>query len=310
MTIPIEEKKSFRWVEGVRDCMGLAKDLPGTRLVCVMDREADIFELFHEHRENPCVELLVRAKYNRCIRGKEKLFDAVKKTKARKRVLLHVSRQSARVKKSKQQARPKRSERTAEMSLRYKRIELEPARYHKDKGPIPVWIIHLAEDKAPRGVKPIEWFLLTTEEISCAEEAERRLGWYCTRWRIEDWHRVLKSGCRVEDLSHETATRLKRAIAIYMVVAWRIMLMTLMGRETPELPAEVLFSDIEIEVLTAFARSRKLKPPKDLGTAVLLVGRLGGHLGRTRDPPPGHQLMWYGYADLQLMCAGYQLGRG
>ena len=73
------------------------------------------------------------------------------------------------------------------------------------------------------------------------------------RWRIEDWHRVLKSGCRIEELAHQTAERLKRAIAINLVIAWRIMLMTLLGRECPELPAEVLFSDLELTVLRAYA---------------------------------------------------------
>ena len=76
----------------------------------------------------------------------------------------------------------------------------------------------------------------------------------CLRWRIEDWHRVLKSGCRIEDMAHETAERLRRAIAINLVIAWRIMLMTLLGRETPELPAEILFSDIELRTLQAYAK--------------------------------------------------------
>jgi hypothetical protein len=84
--------------------------------------------------------------------------------------------------------------------------------------------------------------------------------WYCLRWRIEDWHRVLKSGCKVEELANKTAERLKRAVAINQVIAWRIMLMTLLGRETPELPAEVLFSDLEIEVLTAHAKKKSLVP--------------------------------------------------
>jgi hypothetical protein len=80
------------------------------------------------------------------------------------------------------------------------------------------------------------------------------LRWYCLRWRIEDWHRVLKSGCRVEKAAHATAERLKRAIAIDLVVAWRIMLMTLLGRQTPQLPAEILFSDLEIEVLQQYVK--------------------------------------------------------
>ncbi len=72
--------------------------------------------------------------------------------------------------------------------------------------------------------------------------------------RIEDWHRVLKTGCRIEKLAHDTAARLRRAIAINLVIAWRIMLMTLLGRETPDLPAEVLFSDIELRTLRAFSK--------------------------------------------------------
>ena len=87
-------------------------------------------------------------------------------------------------------------------------------------------------------MEAIEWFLLTTMKIESVEDAERCLRWYCLRWRIEDWHRVFKSGCRIEDAAHKTAERLKRAIAINLVIAWRIMLMTLLGRETPELPAE------------------------------------------------------------------------
>ena len=98
--------------------------------------------------------------------------------------------------------------------------------------------------------------MLPTIHITSAEDAEQCLSWYCLRWRIEDWHRVLKSGCRIEDLAHETAERLRRSIAINLVIAWRILLMTLLGRETPELPAEVLFSDIELKILRAYAKKK------------------------------------------------------
>ena len=134
-----------------------------------------------------------------------------------------------------------------------------------------------------------------------------RLRWYALRWRIEDWHRVLKTGCRIERLAFETAERLKRAVAINLVIAWRIMLMTLLGRESPELPAEVLFSDMEIRVLHAFARQRKLEGPSALGIAVRLVARLGGYLARANDPPPGHEVMWRGFTMLQGMSLGFAL---
>ncbi len=111
----------------------------------------------------------------------------------------------------------------------------------------------------PADAQAIEWFLLTTIDLQSTDDALDCIKWYCLRWRIEDWHRVLKSGCGVEALAHKTAERLKRAIAINLVIAWRIMLMTLMGREMPELPPEVLFSDVEIEVLRAYAK-KKHKP--------------------------------------------------
>jgi hypothetical protein len=174
------------------------------------------------------------------------------------------------------------------MALRYQSVELRPPAYLGDKEAFLLSIVHIVEEQPAAGVTPVEWFLLTTQTIASPEQAERLVQRYCLRWRIEDWHRVLKTGCGVEELRNETAERLQRAIAIYMVIAWRIMLMTLLGREVPDLPPEVLFTDIEIEVLAAYAGSRRdLKPPERLGEAVLIVARLGGHLGRKRDPPPG-----------------------
>ncbi len=253
--IPIEEKKTFVWIEHHRELVELAAEMPHTRLIDVCDREADFFEMFDEQRQNPRVDLLVRAKHNRNIAEEPfKLFAAARQAPVQSRVRVHIPRQSARPKRSKQKARPKRLGRTADMAVRYKRIQLPPAHYHAEKEPIDVWVIHAREVNPPPNAKAVEWFLQTTINITSAEDAERCLRWYCLRWRIEDWHRVLKSGCRIEDIAHKTAERLRRAIAINLVIAWRIMLMTLLGRETPELPAEVLFSDIELRTLRAYAK--------------------------------------------------------
>lgn len=305
-TIPIEEKKTFRWIAGFRDCVALADKVPDTQLVGVMDREADFFELFDEQRRNPSVDLLVRAKHDRGTMSGTNLFDAVGETPVRSHLRIHVPRQSARPKKSKQKARPGHPKRTADVSLRYGSVELRPPSYLADRDPVTLWVIHVLEEHPPQGVEPLEWFLLTTLEVEFVGQAEECLRWYCLRWRIEDWHRVLKSGCRVEALAHESADRLRRAIGIKLVIAWRIMLMTLLGREQPELPPDVLFSDVEIEVLDAYGKKNG-KPLTNLGSAVRLVAQIGGYLGRKNAPPPGHQLMWHGYSQLQLMCEGYSL---
>lgn len=309
--IPIEEKETYTWIRGMRDCESVAVEMPHTNIVQVMDREGDFLELFHQWRQGPRrTHLLVRANHNRRTTGDLNLFDGVRAMEPGLRVQIQIGRQSARPKKSKQKARPRRPARDVNMTLRYQQVTVLPPRYHKDMEPVTLWVVHLAEEDPAPGKKPIEWFLLTTMEISSPEQAERLVDWYCLRWRIEDWHRVLKTGCGIEELRNETAERLKKLSAIYLVIAWRVMLMTLLAREAPDLPAEVIFTDLELEVLTAFANSRRdLKSPTNLKEAVNLVGRMGGHLGRTKDPPPGHQAIWIGYSQLVLMCAGYLLGQ-
>jgi hypothetical protein len=309
--VPIEEKKIYDWILALRDVEAVAAQMPHTKIVQVMDREADFFELFDVWRQGPRrTVLLIRARHNRRTTEGSKLFDAVRTTPAQLRFQLHVGRQSARPKKSKQKARPKRAERLAEMTLRYHPVKLPAPRHMDGCEPIPLWLVHAVEEQPPPGVKPLEWFVLTTMAITSPQQAEHLLAYYCLRWRIEDWHRVLKTGCRIEMLRNESAHRLKRALAIYLVIAWRVMLMTLLGREESGLPPGVLFSDLEIEVLTAFANNRRdLKPPEGLGDAVRLVARLGGYLDRKSDPPPGHQVLWAGYTKLRGMCEGFLLGR-
>lgn len=255
--IPIEEKKTFVWMEHHRDMVAVAADMPHTRLIDIGDREADFFEMFDEQRRHGSVELLVRAKHNRNIAEEPfKLWEAVRQTPEQSRVRVQIPRQSARPKKSKQHARPYRPGRDADLAVRFMRVQLRPAHYHADKAPLDIWVIHAREENPPPNTDAIEWFLLTTIELGSPEDAEQCLRWYCLRWRIEDWHRVLKSGCRIEDIAHETADRVRRAIAINLVIAWRIMLMTLLGRETPGLPAEVLFSDVELQTLRAYAKKK------------------------------------------------------
>ena len=114
--------------------------------------------------------------------------------------------------------------------------------------------MHVREEAQPEGAERLEWFLLTTLAVQSRQDAERVLEWYRLRGRIEDWHRVLKTGCKVEYMAHRTEEWIERAVTIKAVIAWRLMAMTLLGRGAPELPAETLFSDIEIAVLEDFAK--------------------------------------------------------
>ncbi len=137
-------------------------------------------------------------------------------------------------------------------------------------------------------------------------DAERILVWYRLRWRIEDWHRVLKSGCRAEHLGHRRGERIERAVTIKAAIAWRLTVMTLPGRDTPELPPRDQFSDAELRAPGDFAKARQLPAPDNLGRAALTTAMLGGYLNRKHDPPPGREVLWEGYTRLATATQTYE----
>lgn len=310
---PIEEKKSFKWIEGYRDCVEIAKRLPDTRIVSVMDREADFFELFAEadptrHR----VGLLVRAKGNRRLEDCErKLFEELRASEDKAQIELTIPRQRSKKAKSGKPERKGKPAREATLALAFKEVSIPPTRSGlKSKDAVKLWAVHAREEEKPEGATAIEWMLLTTERIETVDDAAHMLKLYSLRWRIEEWHRVLKSGCRVQEHQHETAERLKRVIMMDAVLAWRIQLMTLLGREVPDLPCEVFFDEWEVKVLTAVAEEQKKRPlerPLTLADAMTTVARMGGYLARPSDPPPGSKVLWRGFIYLGGMIAGFIL---
>ena len=315
---PIEEKKSFKWIEGYRDCVEIAKRIPDTRILTVMDREADFFELFSEAAPTSNrVGLLVRAKWNRPLDDCErKLFEELREDKNSSQVEVEIPRQRWKKAKSGKPEREGRPERAATLTLAFKKVSISPSRPRKDlrsKASVTLWAVYAREEDPPEGAKAIEWMLLTTEEVETIDDAVRMLKLYGLRWRIEEWHRVLKSGCKVQEHQHETAERLKRVIAIDAVLAWRIQMMTLLGRQVPDLPCEVFFDEWEIKVLTMRAEQQQKGPlerPLSLANAMTAVARMGGYMARPSDPPPGSKVLWRDFIRLDGMVDGYRLGIG
>jgi hypothetical protein len=160
---------------------------------------------------------------------------------------------------------------------------------------VPVNAVLVSEVNTPEGEEPVEWLLLTSLPVATFDEAYLVVRYYCCRWSIEIFFRVLKSGCKVEKSQLETADRLIPCVMIYMIVAWRTMMVTMLGRECPEMPCDVLFEEDEWRsVYTIVTKEPAPLQPPPLGEFVPMLASLGGYLGRKGDGPPGPQTVWIG----------------
>ncbi|WP_296643401.1 IS4 family transposase, partial [Thiobacillus sp. 65-1402] len=165
------------------------------------------------------------------------------------------------------------------------------------------------EEGAPHGVKPVEWRLLTNRPIDSFEAATELIDWYRARWEIELFFHVLKNGCRVEALQLSTVERLERALALFMVVAWRIARLMRLGRTCPDLDAALLFEQDEWQAAYILNRKKVPKTPPKLNELVRLVAMLGGFLARKGDGEPGVKTIWLGLQRVMDFAAGIRFAR-
>jgi hypothetical protein len=205
--------------------------------------------------------------------------------------------------------RGSRKARDAWVKVRFAEVALTPPKHCGSVPDITVWAVYVTERANKTFDEPIEWMLLTTVEVKSFEGAQKRVEWYSGRWGIEVYHRTLKSGCRIEDRQLETADRLETCLGVDMVVAWRIYYLTMLGRETPEMPCTVFFKEIEWKALCCYVNKTPIPPkkPPSIGKAVFMVGGIGGHLGRKGDGFPGTQTLWRGLVKLYAATEMYAI---
>ncbi len=303
-------RKTRRWLDGFTDIVRAVREVGGkTRVISVRDREADCFELFDAERRSPRVDLLVRARHDRVLGERHpKLFATMSGGVPDGRIDVEIDGLTARPKSSRKKERPSRRKRLASCELRFRRVTLRPTESMQGAEPVTLSAVHIVETTPPEDEDPVQWFLLTTLKVRTAKEAAEIVGFYLQRWRIEDFFRVLKSGCRIEFLLFRTAERLQRAIAINAVIAWRIMVMTLLGRQVPDCEPQLMFADHELEFLHDYALENDMATPDRLGNAVRLVAHLGGYRDRKHDPDPGNQIMWHGQTRLSSAALGHRIG--
>jgi hypothetical protein len=262
---PIEEKDTYRWLVAYKDACAIAQLLPDTRIVSMGDREADIFELFDLRRQHSGkkADVLVRAKSDRCLEDTSRhLFAEMAAAPLAQRMKLAVPRQREHLAKPSEPGRPGLEAREAHVELRFQEVTLSaPQTPHlRHRPPLKLWALYVVEKNPPQGAAAIEWLLLTSVPVTSAKQARKCLRWYCRRWRIEEWHRVLKSGCQILKHQNHSAQALMRVIAMDAVIAWRIMLLSLLGRELPELPAYLVFNSWECQMLELLAVKNRQAP--------------------------------------------------
>ncbi len=183
------------------------------------------------------------------------------------------------------------------MTLRRERITLPATQQYPA---LTVTALLAREEHPPENETAIEWRLLTDETLTTLADAVLRIEWYRRRWMIEMFFRTLKTGCKVEELQLNTKERLEKAIVIYMIIAWRVLMLMTLGRDVPELPCDVVFAQEEWQAAWIVSQKKPLPPnPPTLGEMILIVARFGGFLARKNDGNPGAEALWRGLQRLR-----------
>lgn len=291
--VPIEKKESIRWLENMRQATALL----GTpdRLVHIGDRESDIYELFCEAQKLG-THFLVRTCVDRLAGdGRHTIAAEMAELPPQGEHRITIADADGETA-------------TATVELCWKRIHVLPPIGKQKRYPaLDLTVIHARETTEPQGRPRIDWKLITDLPVRSADEAIEKLDWYARRWKIELYHKILKSGCRAETVRLRTAERLVNLIAVFCILAWRIFWLTMINRASADAPPRLALTAAEIDVLDLVVRDRHDAPAKTLAHYILKVARLGGYLARTRDPPPGNTVIWRGWSRLMDIMLGASL---
>lgn len=311
--LPLERKESFRWLAGYRSACDLAARAPGVQVISCADRESDLYDCFVEWQQRRQEARVAADWVIRCSKDRRVLEEGPQETPgdgAQAHLIAQVARHpvlggvrfrlasKVQSKKGRGGSRKKvhRQGRTVRQEIRAGEIRLRPPYRPGTTLPeVTLRVVMATEIDPPPGQDPVNWVLLTSLPVGDLSQALEVLQIYLTRWEIEEFHRVLKTGCRVERLQLQDAQRLRPALALYLIVAWRILYLTKLGRACPSLPCDALFEPSEWQSLWVVVRRQPLPPQvPSLQEVILMIAQLGGYAGRKGDGPPGAQAMWEG----------------
>lgn len=290
-----KDKESQRWLDGYESACELQAHYPDKCVVSVADREGDIrewYELAQQTDASAAAAYIVRAKQERRIQIQEDEHGYLWEWMAAQPVLERYEIAVA--------AKGGQAARTAMLHIRAGEVTL-CGRIGQGHTPLSVHAVFACEPNPPAGVAAIRWMLLTNLALDTAEQARTIIEWYRCRWEIEIFFRVIKNACQVESLRLQNAARLQNAIAVYLIIAWRLHMLTMLSRAHPDAPCDQVFSQQEWQTIYLMHKGEAApKRPPTLREATRMLAGLGGFLGRKSDGEPGVKTLWIGYANLLL----------
>ena len=294
--VPIEKKESIRWLENMKQATELVAE--PVRCVHIGDRESDIFELFCMAHELG-THFLVRTCVDRLAgEGDHTIADEMDEIEANGLHCIEVRDNNG-------------DPADAVLEIKYRRVRvLPPIGKQKHYPALTLTVIHAEERSTPKNRKKIEWKLITDLPVRSRRDAIEKLEWYAMRWKIEVFHKILKSGCRAEESKLRTAERLVNLISVFCILSWRVFWMTMINRSAPEAPPSIALTRTEIELLDRLVndRGKTSAHRKTFGAYLTKIARLGGYLARATDPPPGNMVMWRGLSRLTDIGLGAVIG--
>ena len=296
---PIEDKESIRWIEGHREALKIAEESADTCCILMGDSESDIYELFSEPRETSHgqpLEILVRGCQERATtQVGQSILEQARATPCLYTATINVSSRKAKTKVETRKRVSDRPDRSATVEVRACSMKLRaPWRPDRKLPPVAINIVLVEEVNTPEGQVPLQWILLTTLPIETDEQVRTIVEYYCQRWGIEVYFKTLKSGCRIEKRQFETLESEMNCIAVYMMIAWRIMFLSRLGRECPDLSCEVAFEPSEWKAVYIVVQKKDPpKTPPKLNEMIRMIASLGGYVNRKKTEP-GTQTLWFG----------------
>ncbi len=297
---PLEQKESYRWLHSFRVTQQVAEKFPERKFFNIADREGDIYDLLLEASKPETKNLyyIVRSSQNRCTTTQDvKLREAIKDGKNVGNIVFQCNKRGCK-------------KRRVEQTVKIKRVELDSPKKRPELDSIKIFAVQAEEINPPKGETPIKWLILTNYPVETLDDAKKILHYYTLRWSIETFFKILKTGCKVEEIRLETLERLKKCLAVYMAVACRIMFLLKVGKVAPNLSCDILFSTSEWQVVYMDIHRKKppSKPPT-LQEMIIYIAKLGGYLNRKGDPPPGPKAMWIGIQKMHAMTVGFELSK-